>query len=100
MPCEESLHSNNEKVGNVADGNAVQDRRDSRGEDRGRTSPVTFLRQVVAELRKVVWPTQQQLVTYFFVVMVFVMVVMLLVSMFDLAFGKLAFEVFTGGSTQ
>ena len=100
VPCEESLHSNNEKVGNVADGNAVQDRRDSRGDDRGRTSPVTFLRQVVAELRKVVWPTQQQLVTYFFVVLVFVIFVMLLVSMLDLAFGKLVFEIFTGGSTQ
>ena len=104
----------------MADGNAVQDRRDSRGDDRGRTSPVTFLRQVVAELRKVVWPTQQQLITYFFVVLVFVIavmalvtvldlafgklvfvvVVMLLVSVLDLAFGKLVFEIFTGSSTQ
>lgn len=86
----------------MADGNAVQDaRKDSRGDDRGRTSPVTFLRQVVAELRKVVWPTQQQLITYFFVVLVFVIVLMTLVSLLDLAFGKLAFEVFTGGtSTQ
>ena len=33
-----------------------------------------FYRQVVAELRKVVWPTQEQLVTYFIVVMVFVVV--------------------------
>jgi len=85
----------------VADGNAVQDRRDSRGDDRGRTSPATFMRQVVAELRKVVWPTQQQLVTYFFVVLVFVVVVMALVTVLDLAFGKLIFEIFTGGtSTQ
>ena len=86
----------------MADGNAVQDaRKDSRGDDRGRTSPVTFIRQVVAELRKVVWPTQQQLITYFFVVLVFVIVVMSLVSVLDLAFGKLVFEVFTGGtSTQ
>ena len=85
----------------MADGNAVQDaRRDSRGDDRGRTSPATFLRQVVAELRKVVWPTQQQLITYFFVVMVFVLAVMLLVSVLDLAFGKLVFAVFAGSSTQ
>ena len=84
----------------MADGNAVQDaRKDSRGDDRGRTSPVTFIRQVVAELRKVVWPTQQQLITYFFVVLVFVIVVMTLVSVLDLAFGKLVFEVFTGGSS-
>ncbi|HEY0642436.1 MAG TPA: preprotein translocase subunit SecE [Nocardioides sp.] len=58
------------------------------------------MRQVVAELRKVVWPTQQQLITYFFVVLVFVVSVMLLVSVLDLAFGKLVFEIFTGGTTQ
>jgi preprotein translocase subunit SecE len=85
----------------VADGNAVQDaRRDSRGDDRGRTSPVTFMRQVVAELRKVVWPTQEQLVTYFLVVMVFVLFMIAVVSLLDLAFGKLVFWVFSGGSTQ
>ena len=51
-------------------------RRDGSAEKR--TSPVTFYRQVVAELRKVVWPTQEQLVTYFVVTMVFVLVFMTL----------------------
>ena len=50
---------------------------------------------MVAELRKVVWPTQEQLVTYFFVVMVFVIVMMAIVSALDLAFGRLVFAVFT-----
>ena len=59
-----------------------------------RTSPATFYRQVVAELRKVVWPTQQQLITYFIVVLVFVLVVMTIVSLLDLGFGKLIFKVF------
>jgi preprotein translocase subunit SecE len=59
-----------------------------------RTSPGTFYRQVVAELRKVVWPTQQQLVTYFVVVLVFVLVVMTIVSLLDLGFGRLVFKVF------
>jgi len=59
-----------------------------------RTSPATFYRQVVAELRKVVWPTQQQLITYFLVVLVFVVVVMGIVSLLDLGFGKLVFAVF------
>ena len=54
----------------------------------------TFYRQVVAELRKVVWPTQQQLVTYFLVVLVFVIVVMTIVSLLDLGFGRLVFKVF------
>jgi preprotein translocase subunit SecE len=62
--------------------------------ERRRTSPATFYRQVVAELRKVVWPTQQQLITYFWVVLVFVIVVMSFVSLLDLGFGKLAFEIF------
>ena len=59
-----------------------------------RTSPETFYRQVVAELRKVVWPTQQQLITYFVVVLVFVLVIMTIVSLLDLAFGRLVFKVF------
>jgi len=59
-----------------------------------RTSPATFYRQVVAELRKVVWPTQDQLITYFIVVLVFVLVVMAFVSLLDLGFGKLSFAVF------
>jgi len=59
-----------------------------------RTSPATFYRQIVAELRKVVWPTQQQLITYFLVVLVFVLVVMTIVSLLDLGFGRLVFKVF------
>lgn len=59
-----------------------------------RTGPVTFYRQVVAELRKVVWPTQQQLITYFIVVMVFVIVMMTIISLLDLGFGRLAFWIF------
>ena len=61
-----------------------------------RTGPVTFYRQVVAELRKVVYPTRDQLVTYFFVVMAVVLVMIAIVSLLDLGLGKLAFEVFTG----
>ncbi|MEE3127843.1 MAG: preprotein translocase subunit SecE [Actinomycetota bacterium] len=74
--------------------NAVRDDKPAR------TSPVTFYRQVVAELRKVVWPTQDQLVTYFFVVMVFVIVMMAIISALDLGLGRLAFEVFGGNADQ
>ncbi|MFL6155303.1 MAG: preprotein translocase subunit SecE [Marmoricola sp.] len=59
-----------------------------------RTSPITFYRQIVAELRKVVYPSQQQLVTYFIVVMVFVLVMIALVSVLDLGFGKAVFWLF------
>jgi preprotein translocase subunit SecE len=80
----------------VSDSSAV--RRDSKTEKR--TTPAVFYRQVVAELRKVVWPTQEQLITYFMVTMVFVVFFMALVSLLDLGFGKLVFEVFTGQDTQ
>ena len=65
-----------------------------------RTSPTTFYRQVVAELRKVVWPTQQQLITYFFVVMIFVVFMMALISGLDLGIGKLIFWLFNGRSSN
>jgi preprotein translocase subunit SecE len=83
-------------VTDVAGGNAVRSR-DKRTE---RTGPVLFYRQVVAELRKVVWPTQQQLVTYFFVVMVFVAFMMALVSGLDLVIGKAIFSLFNGQSVN
>ncbi len=66
------------------------------GHKPARTNPVTFYRQVVAELRKVVWPTRDQLVTYFIVVMVFVVVMMTLISLLDLGLGKLVLEIFAG----
>ena len=65
-----------------------------------RTSPAVFYRQVVAELRKVVWPTQEQLITYFMVVMVFVIFMMALISVLDLGFGKLVFAIFAGDTKQ
>ncbi|WP_243640436.1 preprotein translocase subunit SecE [Nocardioides jejuensis] len=80
----------------MSDNDAVQDQ----AQGRVRTGPVTFYRQVLAELRKVVWPTREQLVTYFFVVLVFVVVMCALVSVLDLAFGKLVFSIFNGPSTQ
>ena len=79
----------------VSDSKAVRGGRG--GSAHKRTSIPTFYRQVVAELRKVVYPTQEQLVTYFIVVMVFVIFMMTLVSLLDLGFGKLVFAIFSGG---
>ena len=74
----------------------MSDRSPVRSKKSERTSPITFYRQVVAELRKVVWPTQQQLVTYLIVVLVFVVVMIAYVSVLDLAFGKAVFAIFGG----
>ncbi len=55
-----------------------------------------FLRQVVAELKKVVRPTRNELLTYATVVLVFVVAVMSYVSVLDFGFGKLVLWVFGG----
>ncbi|MGI8888666.1 MAG: preprotein translocase subunit SecE [Nocardioidaceae bacterium] len=60
----------------------------------GRTGIGLFLRQVVAELRKVIWPTRDQLVTYFMVVLVFVLFMIAFVSLLDYGFAKAAFGIF------
>ena len=83
----------------MTDSKAVRGPRERSGSEK-RTSPLVFYRQVVAELRKVVWPTQEQLVTYFVVVMVFVAIMMTIVSLLDLGLGKLAFAIFDGRSAQ
>jgi preprotein translocase subunit SecE len=51
-------------------------------------------RQIVAELRKVIWPTRKELVTYTTVVIAFVMVVILYVTVLDYGFSKAVFAVF------
>ena len=53
-----------------------------------------FLREVVAELRKVIWPTRNQMVTYTIVVIVFVAFMVALVGVLDLLFAKGVFAVF------
>ena len=80
----------------MSDSKAVPGPRDGKADKR--TSLPTFYRQVIAELRKVVYPTQQQLITYFIVVMVFVLFMMAFISALDVGFGKLVFAVFAGNS--
>jgi preprotein translocase subunit SecE len=60
-----------------------------------RTTPLKFVRQSVGELRKVVYPTGQQLINYFIVVLVFVLFVIAYVSLLDLGFGAAIFRIFS-----
>ncbi|WP_152362045.1 preprotein translocase subunit SecE [Microlunatus speluncae] len=67
-----------------------------KGTDRPRrTGPITFIKESVAELRKVVYPTGQQLLNYFLVVLVFVLFIIAVVSLLDLGFGALVFRIFS-----
>jgi preprotein translocase subunit SecE len=60
-----------------------------------RTGPVTFVKESVGELRKVVYPTGPQLLNYFVVVLIFVLFVIAFVSVLDLAFGWAILKVFS-----
>lgn len=75
----------------------------TRGEHKGRATPTRdhketrpglfsrifrFLREVVAELRKVIWPTRKQMITYTAVVLVFVAFMVAVIAGLDLALAK------------
>jgi preprotein translocase subunit SecE len=68
---------------------------ENREESRGLFGRIgLFYRQVVSELRKVVWPTRNQLTTYTSVVLVFVTFIIAIVSLFDLGITKVVFWIF------
>jgi preprotein translocase subunit SecE len=70
------------------------------GDGRGGKRPGLFdrialyNRQVVAELRKVIWPTRSELVTYTIVTIVFVSAMVALVALYDFLFTKGVLAVF------
>lgn len=47
-----------------------------------------FVREIVAELRKVIWPTRNELLTYTAVVLVFVTAIMAIVTGLDYLYAK------------
>jgi len=70
-----------------------------RAERRGPFSRLaTFVRQVVAELKKVVTPTRKELLNYTGVVLVFVITMMAIVSLCDWVFGLGVVWAFGNGS--
>ncbi|MFJ5706378.1 preprotein translocase subunit SecE [Streptomyces sp. NPDC093105] len=73
-------------------------KRGRKGGKRGKKGPLgrlaVFYRQIVAELRKVVWPTRSQLTSYTTVVIVFVVVMIGLVTVIDFGFQEAVKYVF------
>lgn len=55
---------------------------------------IIFVQQVIAEMKKVNYPSREELWTYFLVVIVFVMAMMTFTGVFDFAFGELSGLVF------
>lgn len=88
-------------AGDEFDDDSVDDREESRGggaavieRPRARLPSFgfgrigRFIREVVAELRKVIWPTRKELVTYATVVVIFIAVLMTIIAGFDYAFAR------------
>jgi preprotein translocase subunit SecE len=61
---------------------------------------VNFIREIYAELQKVIWPTRKELLTYTSVVIVFVAIMMTFVSLLDVGFARLMFLVFGHADAQ
>ena len=60
---------------------------------------VNFIREIFAELQKVIWPTRKELLTYTTVVIVFVAIMMTFVALLDVGFARLMFLVFGHADT-
>ena len=57
-----------------------------------------FYRQVIAELRKVIWPTRRELITYTSVVLAFVSGLTFIVAVLDNLFGRVVLLIFGGSN--
>ncbi|MFD5077497.1 preprotein translocase subunit SecE [Streptomyces sp. NPDC058371] len=77
---------------------APESKKTRKGGKRAKKGPLKrlalFYRQIVAELRKVVWPTRNQLTTYTTVVIVFVIIMIGLVTVIDYGLNHAAKYVF------
>ena len=56
--------------------------------------PTRFVRESVSEMRKVLWPSRNELATYSVVVIIFVVIMVALVAGLDIGFAKLVLLLF------
>jgi len=52
------------------------------------------VREIISEMRKVLWPARTELVTYTIVVIIFVVIMVAIVAGLDLGFAKLVLKIF------
>jgi preprotein translocase subunit SecE len=56
--------------------------------------PGRYVREIISEMRKVLWPSRNELLTYTIVVIVFVVIMVSLVAGLDLGLAKLVLKIF------
>lgn len=101
--AEKSADKSTDKAKAKVRGKDAEAKAATRGEQKGRPTPsrdrkdsqpgmfsrlFRFLREVVAELRKVIWPTRKQMITYTTVVLIFVAFMVALIALLDLGLAK------------
>jgi len=74
--------------GTPATANRAPQPRRAPAPNKERTSPVTFLREVRGELRKVAWPTRPEVINYSTIVLFTLILLIALIFVLDLAFAK------------
>ncbi|MGH2636534.1 MAG: preprotein translocase subunit SecE [Actinomycetota bacterium] len=74
---------------------AAQARRTQLQQRKERTGARQFLKEVRQELKKVIWPTRKELVTYTIVVLTTVIVLTAFVFGLDVVFSRFVLDVFT-----
>jgi preprotein translocase subunit SecE len=67
--------------------------RTQKGPKEQRTSPPQFFREVRGELRKVAWPTRDEVVKYSIIVFITIVVMTTMIALLDYAFGEAVFWV-------
>lgn len=81
-----------------ADGKKAKKALKKAGRDGRTRNPILFvwnyLKQVVAEMRKVIWPNRRQMVSYTAVVLAFLVFMVVLIGLVDLGLAKLVLLVF------
>jgi preprotein translocase subunit SecE len=82
----------------TGDGGEVKDKKAKKAEKSRGPNPIVYvynyLKQVVAELRKVIWPNRKQMVTYTSVVLAFLVFMVALIGLADLGLARLVLFVF------
>jgi preprotein translocase subunit SecE len=59
-----------------------------------RTKPMEFFKEVRAELRKVAWPTREEVINYSIIVFLALAVLMAFVGLLDYTFGEFVLKLF------
>ena len=79
-------------------GVALKERPDAAPEKERRRNPFArlwvFLTQVVSEMRKVIWPSRQEMIQYTIIVLIFVIIMTAFISGIDLGFARLVLWLF------